>query len=611
MRPQVKTHRVGALSVVAALGLVVGACEEPRPPKPRGLGAEHATASASASASVSATARASSTPSASGATSSASGAAASSDAAARFAAVRDRLVGEWLDLAPQWGREIGLHEHDGRVADYGSAGIARMRSQAKAAHDALAAFRAEELGPDDALDLAIMRAYVRLSRFQLEELGFPTRRPQFYEPIFDVSSYLNYDYAPLEVRARALLAHEQAALVQAPSVLANLEATLSRPGIETAIKVFAGYAEYLRGDVKKAVGNLGDAAFKQDFAAANEALAKAAEDIAARLKKDWLPKGDDSYVLGRERYLAFVAAQEGEPVELADFERRAEEDLARNKAAYEELRKTVKPTRPKASELLEEARALMDRSRQFVVDKGLVSLPSEDRAVVRESPPFMRWNSAFLNMPGPFDSAKQSYYYISLPDPSWPAKEQEEYIFPRGVLLSTSVHEVWPGHFLQGLFVRNAPTKIQKMMGSYSFVEGWAHYTEQLMIEQGFGAEDPESRLGQLSDALLRNCRFVVSIGLHAKGMSLAAAEKRFMDDCFQDKASAREQAVRGTFDPGYFAYTVGKLAILELRAEAQQRLGARFDLRRFHDALLSHGQPPVALIRERVLHEIEAAAGP
>jgi uncharacterized protein (DUF885 family) len=148
------------------------------------------------------------------------------------------------------------------------------------------------------------------------------------------------------------------------------------------------------------------------------------------------------------------------------------------------------------------------------------------------------------------------------------------------------------------------------MVSSYSFTEGWAHYTEQMMVDQGFGADDPQARLGQLSDALLRNCRFVVSIGIHAEGMSIEEATKRFQEDCFQDAAGAREQAVRGAFDPGYFAYTLGKLQILELRAELENELGPKFDLRAFHDAVLGHGAPPLALIKGRIRADVRAAAG-
>jgi uncharacterized protein (DUF885 family) len=177
-----------------------------------------------------------------------------------------------------------------------------------------------------------------------------------------------------------------------------------------------------------------------------------------------------------------------------------------------------------------------------------------------------------------------------------------------GTLLGTTIHEVYPGHFVQGRWQEHAPTRVQKAFHDYAFVEGWAHYSEQMMIDEGFAADDPPSRLAMLEGALLRNCRFAAAIGMHTKGQTLEQAERRFVDDCHQDGPTAHEQAVRGTFDPGYFAYTLGKLQILALRSEAQARLGARFSLRRFHDALLGHGAPPVALVHDRILRDLAAS---
>ena len=188
------------------------------------------------------------------------------------------------------------------------------------------------------------------------------------------------------------------------------------------------------------------------------------------------------------------------------------------------------------------------------------------------------------------------------------AKERQAYLGTMGELLGTTVHEVYPGHFVQGRWAERAPTRVQKAFGNYAFVEGWAHYDEQMMIDEGFGKDDPENRLEMLNGALLRNCRFAASVAIHTRGMSLEQVEKRFVDDCHQAVSEAHEQAVRGTFDPGYFAYTLGKLQILALREEAKKTLGARFSLQRFHDALLAHGAPPVALIHDRVLRDLAAA---
>lgn len=574
---------LAALAPLAALAACSGSAPAPPPP----AGAAPPPAAPSAAASSPAPAEAPREP---------------------LAALRDRIVREWVADEPAFARSRGLHEHDGKVADYSAAAIERRLARLERDRAALAAVDPALLSPDEALDRAILLQQIDLRLWSGKDVEDWRRRPQFYAELFGVNAYLDRAYAPLPDRARRLLEHEKAALAQVPRVLENLASPMPRPVIEVAVKIFRGYAEYLRGDVVKLLQGAGDAAFQADFQRTNAALAAAAEQLAEHLATVELPKGDASHVLGEARYRKLLLAQEGLSIPLAELKKMGEDDLAANKAAYEALAGKVKPTRPKAELLLAEATRVMEASRRFIVDRQIVSLPSDERAIVKETPPYMRWNSAFLDAPGPFErQGLEAFYYITKPDPSWPRKEQEEYVMPRGTLLSTTVHEVYPGHFVQGLWESRAPTHVQRMFGSYSFVEGWAHYAEQMMIEQGFGKDDPESRLGQLADALLRNCRVVVSLGVHAEGMDLDAAERRFVDDCSQDRATAREQAARATFDPGYFAYTLGKLQILKLREEARAALGAAFSQRRFHDALLSHGSPPVPLLRERVLAELRA----
>jgi uncharacterized protein (DUF885 family) len=529
-----------------------------------------------------------------------------------FPALRDRIVSEWIRDEPGLGRSLGLHQLDGKVADYSAAAIRRRLARLERDRAALAAVSGAGLTPDEALDRAILLQEIDLALFKGKDLEEWRRRPQFYGELFGVNDYLDRDYAPLPERARRLLEHEEAALAQVPRILENLVSPMPKPVIEVAVKIYRGYAEYLRGDVVRLLKGVGDAAFQAELGKTNAALADAAEKLAQHLTKVELPKGDASYVLGEARYKKLLRVQEGLTIALAEFKKMGEDNLAENKAAYEALVKKVKVTRPKAEQLLAAASRVMEASRKFILDRKLVSLPTDERAVVKETPPYMRWNSAFLEAPGAFEKkGLEAFYYITMPDPSWPRKEQEEYVMPTGTLLSTTVHEVYPGHFVQGLWEHRAPTTVQKVFGSYSFVEGWAHYVEQMMIEEGFGKNDPESRLGQLADALLRNCRVAASLGVHVEKMSLEQAERRFVEDCFQDRATAREQAVRATFDPGYFAYTLGKLQLLKLRDEAKAKAGAAFSLQRFHDAVLAHGAPPVPLLRERVLAELAAPAKP
>jgi uncharacterized protein (DUF885 family) len=520
----------------------------------------------------------------------------------------DAIVDEWLARFPNRGRSLGLHEWDGKLQDHSREGIQKTIAwlgRTKQRLDQLDAGK----DPDCILDRKLELHAVELALFELVDREEWQRNPMYYSELFSVDDYLDRDYAPLVVRVGKLVEHQEAALAQVEHVEKNLATPLPKPIVETSIKVFDGYAAYLKSDVPKQVEPVTDDALKQRFRKANGELAKAAARIAAKLKKTELPRADQSWVLGIDRYKKLLSAQEGLNVPLATLEKMADENLKKNGAEYAKLKESTKITRPKAKDLFASAQALVTESREFVAKKALVTLPAGEKITVKETPAYMRWNQAFLNAPGPFETGDtEAFYYITLPDPKWPKKEQDEYILPFGVLVATSVHEVFPGHFLQGLWMKQAPTRPQKVFESYSFSEGWAHYTEELMVEQGFQADRPEVRLGQLSDALLRNCRFVVSLAIHTRAMTLADAEKKFMEACHQDKATAREQAIRGTFDPGYFAYTLGKLQILALRDKAKQKLGARFSLRRFHDALLSHGGPPVPLIEERVLAELDAA---
>jgi uncharacterized protein (DUF885 family) len=527
-----------------------------------------------------------------------------------FAGLRARYLDQWLKDEPDRGRYLGLHEFDGKIADYSAAAIEARIARVEQLGAELAAVDKASLSPDDALDLALMSKDAELFLLRQKDLAEWQKRPQFYNELFGVSSYVERDYAPIEERAQKLLAHEKAALAQVAHIRENLRSPMPTPVLETAVKIYQGYAEYLRGDVMKLLKGVGSAAFQEELTKTNEKLAEEAQKIASHLKSVELPKGDNSHVLGAARYRKLLLSQEGLTTSLAEFKKMGEDNLAINKKAYEALAKRAKQVRPKPEALFDEATRMMNAARQFLIDKKIVTIPSEDRAITKETPPFMRWNSAFLNPPGPFEAkATTAFYYISRPDPSWPKKQQDEYVPTLGSLLSTTVHETYPGHFLHNQWIRKAPTRVQKMMGSYSFGEGWAHYSEQMMLEEGFGAEDPQNRLGQLSDALLRNCRFVVSLGIHTEQMTLAAAERRFTDDCYQDKATAHQQAVRGTFDPGYFAYTLGKIQILALRDEAKKLLGPKFSLQRFHDALLAHGSSPVPLIRDRVLRDLADSA--
>jgi uncharacterized protein (DUF885 family) len=521
-----------------------------------------------------------------------------------FIALRDRVFSELLDDDPTNARDLGLHEYDGKVAPISEEALHARGERLTRTAEELGRIAPAALTDDEKQDLEELKGEVAAALFWLVDVESPRKFPQFYEPLFTVNTYIDRAYAPLEERAKRLVAHEDAALAEVKHVGENLRPPLSKPIAEVAARNFAGYATYLRGDVANVMGKVGDDAQRKHFARANEALAKAADELAAWLKKE-SARGDQSHVLGAQRYAKLLRVQEGLTMPLADFERINEDDLAANKRAYEALATRVKDRAVDEAHYFSTASRMMQEAREFVVKRAIVSLPSSEEVTVRETPPYKRWNAASIEMSGPFEETTTAFYYLTIPDRSWPKKQREGYLGTPGDLLGTTIHEVYPGHFVQGRWQKRAPTRVQMAFGNYAFIEGWAHYAEQMMIEEGFGESDAANELAMRHGALLRNCRFAASVGIHTKGMTVEQAARRFVDDCHQDEATAREQAVRGTFDPGYFAYTLGKLQIQALRDEGRAALGAKFSLQRFHDALLSHGAPPVALIHDRVLREI------
>ncbi len=322
----------------------------------------------------------------------------------------------------------------------------------------------------------------------------------------------------------------------------------------------------------------------------------------------------EAFALGPDKFLKMLRDTEQVEISLDRLEQIGREDLERN---VQSLREACRQYAPGASiaDCMAKARAekpeggavvgarrQLKELKKFLVDENLVSIPGTEEALVDESPPYQRWNFAYIDIPGPYEKGLPSTYYIAPPDPSWTPEEQNEYVPSRSNLLFVSVHEVWPGHFLHFLHANRSDSMFGRVFVGYAFAEGWAHYTEEMLWEAGLGNGDPVTHIGQLSNALLRNGRFLSTIGLHTQGMTLEESERLFREQAFQDTGTARQQAARGTFDPAYLNYTMGKLMIRKLREDWTASRGGRQAWREFHDRFLSYGGPPIPLVREAML---------
>ena len=540
---------------------------------------------------------------------------ATADAEARFARATDEFLAEHFRFRPGSGVELGLHEHDGRVPDRSTAAIAAEIERLHAALATFAAFSPDTLAPLAGREREVLLAEIRTQLVELELRRVPFTNPMFYATGLDLAPYITRPYRPLPDRVRAMVNLARGAAGYFAQARENLEPRLPRTFIETARLQVKGAIDFVNGDVRKATAGLDDAALAADLAAALDGfaaeLARFDELLGARLTD-----ASDGYSLGKAAFLRMLVDTQGIALNAEQLIRLAEVDLLRNLNAMEEAARTIDPARttqavvasvaeekPAPTEVIALATAQTAAMKAFVEQRKIATIPTTDVAEVRESPAFMRWNSAFLDSPGAFETAPlPAFYYITPPDPTWPDAEQRAYVPPVADLLYTTIHEVWPGHFLHGLHIRRNPSRVLKSFCTYSMVEGWAHYTEEMMWDEGATGADPRLHVGQLKEALLRNVRFIVALGLHTGTMTVDEAARLFEERAYADPATARQQAVRGTFDPMYVSYTLGKLAIRKLRNDWKAKVGDRFTLAAFHDEFLSHACAPLPVIRRAML---------
>lgn len=528
--------------------------------------------------------------------------------AAGFDALVARTTGHLFTLEPANAVGLGYHDFDGVLPDRSPAALARLTAALEEDRAALEAQTA--LSPQQAFERDVLAQEVRRTLFDLVDLDVFRTNPMAYNEAIGIDDYIIRDYAPLADRAAAVIKLCNGLAPYLAQARANLKDPIPRTWIDTALLQVRGYIEFADKDVRAELAGKVDAAIGPALDACKAALA----EHAAWLEQQQ-PRGTTKFALGEAKYLKMLRDTQGVEATLAQLVAIADEDLRRNLAALEEAARAIDPKRPVAAivdqlgndkptadKVLATADDQAAAMRAFIIDQKIVSIPSDDPALIRESPAFMRWNAAFLNSPGPFERKKlPSYYYISPPDPKWPVAEQEAYIMPRGDLLFVTIHELWPGHFLHGLHIRKHPSKVLQSFCTYSMNEGWAHYAEEMMFDAGVGQRTPQARIGMLKEALLRNVRFVAALALHTRGMTVEQATKLFEEKGFVDPGNARQQAVRGTFDPMYLAYTLGKIMIRKLATDwlAQHPGKTRGE---FHDALLSHGCAPLPLIRQAML---------
>jgi uncharacterized protein (DUF885 family) len=544
-------------------------------------------------------------------------------ASPRVGALETAYVQQLLQDQPSTATQAGIHAYDDRIADLSADGIARRDA---AAHRELANIdvllrSGEKLSDEDAADVQIMRSALERQLLDDEQEQRWKHDPSIYTSSASYAVYglFSREFAPLAVRARSTIARERAIPALLAAGKANVT-TVDPTSAELAKSNLAGAVTFFQTVVPAAFADLHDAALERELADANGAVVAALLDYQSAMSAGPLAHPSGTFAIGAASFARRLELQEGRALPLDLYERVGQRALDETKAAFVATAAKIDPAKtpaqvyadlgkqhPASENLLSTAQNSLAALRAFVERKHLVTLPAEFDVRVHETPSFNRQTSlASMNTPGAFEKvATQAYYYVTPADPAWTPAQQEQhlsfyndYAFP-----IISAHEVMPGHYLNFVLHKFQPLSlVRALSGNPSYSEGWAHYDEQLMVDEGWGDGDPRVRLAQLGLALQREARYLVGLREHTQGMTVDQGTAFFVDNAFMPEIVARREALRGTQDPLYGYYTLGKLEILKLRDDYKKKLGNAFTLQKFHDAFLSHGNPPIAVVRKLLL---------
>jgi hypothetical protein len=542
-----------------------------------------------------------------------------------FADLAQHQIREYWDFYPTAGSRIGQHEYDGRLPDLSPGRVRRRIEGLRHGLAQVSGIPDDTLEPPQRLSYRLLELFLKRELFNLEVLRPTEHNPMRQVGFLNVGGYVRRNYASVADRIRAATQ----SLLQVPDFLQILDTELSaavgRPVLEMSIESYSGMARFYRVDLAEAVIGFDDRSILTGFDESRERAAVALDEFVERLR-DRLNAASEDFAIGSSKYSSMLSTGEALDLPLSHLVELGQANLQNNLERLAEVCASMSPGRPVRDivagigqdhpaphRLIPETRDMLESIRKSVIDLDLVSVPSEDRCQVIETPTYMRYAFAAMDSPGSLETrATESFYYVTPVEDDWTARQQEEWLsnFNYATLRIISIHEVYPGHFVHHLHTRyGRPLPlINRVAASYAFTEGWAHYTEQMMVETDYGKNEPTLLVTQLLEALVRNCRYLCSLGMHTQGMSVDQATRFFMDHAYMEELPARREAMRGTFDPGYLNYNLGKLMILKLRDDYRRQQGSAYSLKRFHDELLSYGAPPLPLLREVMLKE---AGGP
>ena len=538
----------------------------------------------------------------------------------QYDALVDAYFDQYFTFHPTAGTSAGFHQYDTRLEDYSAKSRESEIGWLNAEKQKFAALPMEHFSQDQRADVQLVQNRIAAQLLELQDIRMWQRNPNTYSnnATQTVFVLMSRNFAPADERLKSVIAREQKMPANFAAAKSNLK-DVPKIYTQIALEQMPGIIKFFQNDVPLAFKSVTDPKLLADFKASNDKVIAELTSYQEFLKNDLLPISNGDFRIGPELYRKKLLYEQMVDIPLDRLLQIGYDDLHKNQAELksvaaqidpkktpEQILEEVEQNHPQPDQLLQSFRDTFASLIEFIQQKHIVTIPSQVRPIVEETPPFGRaLSTASMDTPGPYeDKATEAYFNVTLPASTWTAEKTEQWMrgFNRDAIISIADHEAYPGHYTQFLWVKQAPSKVRKLIGCSSNAEGWAHYDEQMMLDEGYGNGDPKLRLAQIHEALLRDARYIVGIQMHTGKMTLDEGTEFFIKEGHQTPAVAEREAKRGTSDPTYLVYTLGKLEILKLRADYKQKMGDKFSLEQFHNEFLQQGYPPIKIIREKML---------
>ncbi|MEO8664588.1 MAG: DUF885 domain-containing protein [Ignavibacteria bacterium] len=531
-----------------------------------------------------------------------------------FESLAEKLFNKYLEQNPQHGSQLGLHKYDGKISGQTQADFDKEIVVYRKLKEELNSIDREKLSAVNKYDYDIANWGMDSELFELEELEMFKRNPMYYAFIFGgLENYISRDYAPFDERLRSIIN----LLVSVPEILnaaeENLDPSLPEVLCRYAKNFSAGYEDFFKNKLLQEIKEKSsDQKLIDNYISTSTDAVTAFQKFTAFIGKASSPE-NESYRLGKENFEKMLRIKEQIDVPVEELKKLGYKELERLKTGlkkviaennFEGKLETLEHNHPKEENLIDETKNTLDELINFIRVNEVINLPERLNCEVKEMPRYSNFGFAAMGTAGPFEKSDESFYYVNLPDLTWDDKKKEEWMtqFNYPTLKLISIHEAYPGHYTHFLNSNEYSTKLSKIFTSYSYIEGWAHYTEEMMIDQGYSKEDFRSRIGMLLEALIRCCRYIVAIGIHCEGMSINEAKDFFLKNAHMNEVTALQEAERGAFDPGYLNYTLGKIYLKQFMTKYFNKFDGKKTLKDFHDKVVSLGAPTYSIAEKYVL---------